>query len=77
MKRRPGRLWMLFYGRPRRGFPWLLAGMVVAVVLLALVFAVPGGAEGARVLAAIVFGLVLAGALVLAVVAVVRPRRRP
>ena len=77
MKKRPGRLWLFFYGRPRRGFPWLLAGLVLAVVLLAAVFALPGGAEASRTVAAAFFGLLLVGALVFAVVAVLRPRRRP
>jgi hypothetical protein len=68
---------MFFYGRPRRGFPWLLAAIVVAVVLLAAVFALPGGADVSRTIAAAFFGLLLVGALVFAVVAVLRPRRRP
>ena len=77
MKKRPSALWLFFYGRPRRGFPWLLAGIVVAVVLLAAVFAIPGGADVSRTIAAAFFGLLLVGALVFAVVAVLRPRRRP
>lgn len=77
MKKRPGAFWFFFYGRPRRGFPWLLAGIVVAVVLLAAVFALPGGADASRTVAAAFFGLLLIGALVFAVVAVLRPRRRP
>jgi hypothetical protein len=76
-KQRPGFLWLLFYGRRRRGFPWLLAVVLVAVALLALVFAVPGGADVSRGVAAAVFGLMLVGAIVRAVVAVLRPRRRP
>ena len=77
MKKGPGALWLFFYGRPRRGFPWLLAGVVFAVVLLAAVFALPGGADASRTVAAAFFGLLLVGALVFAVVAVLRPRRRP
>ena len=76
-KKRPGPLWLLFYGRRRRGFPWLLVGVFAAIALSALVFAIPGGAEVSRALAAVVFGLLLLGALALAVVAVARPRRRP
>lgn len=76
-KKRPGTLWLLFYGRRRRGFPWLLAGMLGVILALALVFAIPGGADASRTLAGIVFGLLIAGAIVLAVVAVLRPRRRP
>jgi hypothetical protein len=68
---------MLFYGRRRRGFPWLLAGILVAALAFGLLFALPGGADFSRGAAAAVFGLVLAVAIVLAVVAVLRPRRRP
>ncbi len=77
MKKPPGALWLLFYGRRRRGFPWLLAGVLIAVGVLALLFAIPGGADVSRAVAGVAFALVLVGAVVLAVVAVVRPRRRP
>ena len=77
MKKRPSAWWLFFYGRRRRGFPWLLAGIFLAAVVLAVVFAIPGGADLSRALAAGVFGLLLLGAIVLAVVAVLRPRRRP
>lgn len=76
-KKRPGFWWLLFYGRRRRGVPWLLLGVAVAVVLLALAFAVPSGADFSRGLAAGVFGLLLVGTIVFAVLAVLRPRRRP
>jgi uncharacterized membrane protein len=75
-KKRPGALWLLFYGRRRRGFPWLLAGVLAAIVLFALVFAIPGGADLSRAVAGALFGLLLVGALVFAIVAVLRPRRR-
>jgi hypothetical protein len=68
---------MLFYGRRRRGFPWLLAGVLFTIAVLAAVFAIPGGADFSRAVAAVVFGLLLLGALVFAVIAVLRPRRRP
>jgi uncharacterized membrane protein len=68
---------MLFYGRRRRGFPWLLAGIFAVALALGLVFALPGGADFSRGAAAALFGLLLAGAIVLAIVAVLRPRRRP
>lgn len=74
-KKRPGALWMFFYGRPRRGFPWLLAGVLLAVLVLALLFAIPGGPGISWTVAAVLFGLLIAGALVFAVLAVVRPRR--
>lgn len=76
MKRPPGPLWLFFYGRQRKGFPWLLIGVVVAVVLLGLTFAIPGGADAWRAIAPFAFGLLLVVALVAAIVAVLRPRRR-
>ena len=76
MKPRPGRLWWFFYGRPRRGFPWLLAGVLVAVVVFALIFAIPGGADFSRTVAVVAAGLLLVTAAVLAVLAVFVPRRR-
>lgn len=76
-KGRPGFWWMLFYGRRRRGFPWLLAAVFASAAVLALAFAVPGGADLSRTVAVIVFGLLLMGAIVFAVFAVLRPRRRP
>ncbi len=76
MKRRPGRLWLLFYGRPRHGVPWLLIVVAIAVVLLALTFAWPGAVEMWRSVAPIVIGVLLAGAIVAAIAAVFRPRRR-
>ena len=75
MSRRPGFWWLAFYGRRRRGFPWLLAGVFATVVIFAFVFALPGGADISRVIAAAVFGLLILGALVFAVAAVLRPRR--
>ena len=76
-KKKPGPLWMFFYGRRRRGFPWLLAGIFAAALVFGFLFAIPGGADFSRGVAAALFGLVLAAAIVLAVVAVLRPRRRP
>jgi uncharacterized membrane protein len=76
-KKRPGVWWLLFYGRRRRGFPWLLAGVLAVILAFALLFAIPGGADMSRAVAGAAFGLLLAGAVVLAIVAVLRPRRRP
>ena len=76
MKKRPGRLWLFFYGRQRRGVPWLLITVIVGVVLLALTFALPGGAELWRSVAPVLIGLLLVGAIVAAIAAVLRPRRR-
>jgi hypothetical protein len=75
-KKRPGFLWLLFYGRRRRGFPWLLAAVFLVVFALALTFAVPGGVETWRAAFPIVVGALLLAALVFAIVASVRPRRR-
>ncbi len=63
-KRRPGRLWLFFYGRRRRGFPGLLVGLAALAVLLGLAYGVPGGADLSRWVL-----LVSAGALVLLIVA--------
>lgn len=76
MKKRPGRLWLLFYGRQRRGVPWLLIGVLVAIVLLALTFAVPGGADLWRSVAPVFIGLLLVAAIVAVIAAMLRPRRR-
>ena len=67
---------MLFYGRRRRGFPWLLAGVLLAVLVLALLFAIPGGSGLSWTVAVVLFGFLVVGALAFAVLAVVRPRRR-
>ncbi len=76
MKKRPGRLWLFFYGRQRRGVPWLLIAVVVGVVLLALTFALPGGPEIWRSVAPLIIGVLLVGAIVAAIAAILRPRRR-
>jgi hypothetical protein len=75
-KKRPGPLWLFFYGRKRNGFPWLLVVMTSAIVLLALTFAIPGGADMWRAVAPVVFGVLILGALAAAIVAALRPRRR-
>jgi len=50
--------------------------VMVAIVVLALSFAIPGGADMWRTVAPVVFGLLILGALVAAIVAALRPRRR-
>lgn len=75
-KKRPGPLWLFFYARRRKGFPWLLVMVMVAIVVLALSFAIPGSADMWRTVAPVVFGLLILGALVAAIVAALRPRRR-
>ena len=76
-KKRPGFWWLLFYGRRRRGFPWLLAGIVLPALAFGALFALPGGVDFSRGAAVAVFVLAFAGAIGLAIVAVLRPRRRP
>ena len=75
-KKRPGRLWMFFYGRPRRGIPWLLVGIVVAISVLSLTFALPGVAEVWRTLVPVFLVALIAGAIVAAVAVIRHPRRR-
>ena len=75
-KKRPGAFWLFFFGRQRRGVPWLLVGMVVALVVLGLTFALPGAPEAWRAVAPLLLGGFIGVALALAVVAMLRPRRR-
>ncbi|MGH7911448.1 MAG: hypothetical protein ACREOV_06975 [Candidatus Dormibacteraceae bacterium] len=88
-KKRPGRLWLFFWGRKRRGFPGLLVGTVVILVVLGLAFGiVPHGTQVLRylfLLPVLALVLVLAAAIVLTVLAALgvlkpkdrRRRRRP
>jgi hypothetical protein len=82
-RRRPGRLWLFFFGRKRRGFPGLLVGLVAGALLLGLLYGLPGGADLSRwfILVTVVALLALIlGSLVLVVVAALRgtpPGRRP
>lgn len=77
-RKRPGFWWSFFYGRRRRGFPWLLGGMFLAVFVFALLFAIPGGDELSRTIAGVFIGLLAGGiALSIIVIALLRPRRRP
>ena len=78
-RRRPGRLWLFFYGRKRRGFPGLLVGLLVAAVVLGGVFGLPHGADLSRLAIPITIGalaLLILAALVLVAMAVIRPPRR-
>jgi hypothetical protein len=76
VKKRPSPLWLLFYGRQRRGVPWLLIGVIVGVLLLALTFALPGAADMWRSVAPVILGVLLLVAIVAAIAAILRPRRR-
>ena len=78
-RKRPGRLWLFFWGRRRRGFPGLLAGIVVALLVLALVFRLPGGPALSRWVllgSEVALGLLILGSLGAVLVGLVRPRRR-
>lgn len=78
-KRRPGRLWLFFYGRRRRGFPGLLVGLLALAVLLGLAYGVPGGADLSRwvlVLSAGGLLLLIVASLALVAFAWRRPRGR-
>jgi hypothetical protein len=76
VKKRPGPLWLFFYGRQRRGVPWLLIAVLVAIVVLGLTFAVPGGADMLRSVAPVLIGVLLVAAILVAIAAMLRPRRR-
>jgi uncharacterized membrane protein AbrB (regulator of aidB expression) len=75
-KTRPGAFWLFFYGRQRRGVPWLLLGMVIALIVLGLTFAVPGAPEAWRAVAPVLIGGLIGVALAVAIGAMLRPRRR-
>jgi hypothetical protein len=76
-KKRPGPLWLFFYGRQRRGFPWLLVVLMLVIIVLGLSFAIPGAADMWRTVAPIIFGVVVVAAIGLLVAAMFRgPRRR-
>ena len=67
---------MLFYGRQRRGFPWLLVWVGISVLLGALSFRLVGGPDVWRSIYPMLAGALIVAALVIAVAAWLRPRRR-
>ena len=78
-RKRPGRLWLFFYRRKRRGFPGLLVALIVAVVVLGALYGLPHGADLSRlaiVLTVSVLVLLILASLVLVVVSAFRPPRR-
>ena len=78
-RRRPGRLWLFFYGRKRRGFPGLLVALVVAVVALGALYGLPHGADVSRLAIVLTAGallLLILASLVLVAIAAIRPPRR-
>jgi hypothetical protein len=54
----------------------MLVVLLIAIFALALSFAIPGGADVWRAVAPIAFGFLILCALVAAIVAALRPRRR-
>jgi Na+/proline symporter len=79
VRRRPGRLWLFFWGKKRRGFPGLLVGLLVVALGLALLFRLPGGPQLSRyagLLTIAVLIILILTSLVLVVVAAIRPPRR-
>ena len=80
MKRRPGRLWLLFFGKKRRGFPELAVITLVLLAGLALLFGLPGGADLSRYATAVsvaLLVLLILGSLALVAIALLRPPSRP
>lgn len=78
-RRRPGRLWLFFYGRKRRGFPGLLVALLVGVVVLGALYGLPHGADLSRfaiVVTVSALVLLILAALVLVAIAALRPPRR-
>lgn len=70
-RRRPGRLWLLFFGKKRRGVPELLLITLGTLAALALVFGVPGGDELSRYASAVTVAalvLLIIGSLALVLV---------
>ena len=76
-RKRPGRLWLFFWGRKRRGFPGLLVGVLALAIALGLLFGLPGGADLSRyavVVTVSALALVTLAAVVAIVIALLRPR---
>jgi hypothetical protein len=77
-RKRPGRLWLLFWGRKRRGFPGLLVGLGVAVLGLGALYGLPGGPDLSRWWYAVSFtalALLVLGSFLVVAIALVRPPR--
>ena len=78
-RKRPGRLWLFFYGRKRRGFPGLLVALLVSVVALGALYGLPHGADLSRLAIVVTVSalvLLILAALALVAVAAIRPPRR-
>jgi len=77
MRRRPGRLWLFFWGRKRRGFPGLLVGVLLLTVILGLSFASRTGAAVSYLLGIVFIALIALLAVAALVVALAALLRRP
>jgi hypothetical protein len=78
-RRRPGRLWLFFYGRKRRGFPGLLVGLLALALVLGALFGLPRGADVSRLAIIVTVSallLLVLASLALVVIAAVFPGRR-
>lgn len=78
-RRPPGRLWLFFYGRKRRGFPGLLVGLLIAAVVLGALYGLPHGAELSRLAIVVTVSalvLLVLASLALVAIAAIRPPRR-
>ncbi len=78
-RRRPGRLWLFFWGKKRRGFPGLLVALLATTVGLALLFRLPGGPQLSRyagLLTITALALLILASLALVAAAAIRPPRR-
>lgn len=67
---------MFFYGRRRTGFPWLLVGLIAALLLLALTFGLPGASGLGPVIGLIFIAALVLGTVVALIAALLRPRRK-
>jgi NADH:ubiquinone oxidoreductase subunit 3 (subunit A) len=76
VKKRPSRLWLLFYGRQRSGVPYILIAMLLAIFTAALIFALPGGPDYSRAVIGFFLFLLVVAIVAALVVALVFPRRR-
>jgi hypothetical protein len=78
-RRRPGRLWLFFWGKKRRGFPGLLVAVLAMTIGLASLFRLPGGSQLSRyvgLLAIAVLAFLILASFALVVAAAIRPPRR-
>ena len=76
-RRRPGRLWLFFYGRRRRGFPGLLVGVLTLALILGLTFASRAGTALSHWIGIGFLGLLAVLAVAALVAALAASLRRP